>query len=186
MSGARMLLAEGGPAHIDHVVQVLELDDAVDRQVRAGAPGKVDRKGDVDLDCAVLHRRVDARHLAVDDAIPGVDLRALADLDVLGLGFGDLHLGLQMGGIGHPGQVGAGGDLGADFDRDDLQDTAHSGFNVEGVGLGLLELGVGAQPVDLGLLDGELRRDPFLCEGVALLGDGVGNLVLVGGRLLEL
>ena len=60
--------------------------------------GSVAVEIDVDLHRAVLHGRIDALDLAVDDAVARVDLDLLADLHVLGLRLGDAQLGRSTSG----------------------------------------------------------------------------------------
>src|SRR5262249_49403796 len=90
-----LLLAESWTANIDHVVQPLELDGPVHAQIRPRALRQRAVHRDIDRDSAVLHRWIDADHVAVNDAVACVDLRLLADRDVLGLRLSDLQLGLQ-------------------------------------------------------------------------------------------
>jgi hypothetical protein len=147
--------------------------------------GKFAREEDVDGDGAVLDGRIDAGDLALDDAVAGVDDGELADLDVLGLGFGDANLGLEPRGIGDAREVAAGLDLGADLDGKKLEDAVHAGAHREGVEFVAPQPGLGAEAIDLGLLDGELGLGGFLGEGVALLLDGMPGLGLLGGDLGE-
>ena len=65
--------------------------------LRSGrAPGgSAPSSDDVDADRAVGRGRVDARDLALDDAVARVDLGDLADADVLGLRFRDAQFGLE-------------------------------------------------------------------------------------------
>ena len=90
---------------------------------------------DVDGDRAVLHRRIDARDDAGDDAIAGVDGDGLADLNVFGLRFGDLDFGFEPRRVGDAREIGARRDLLADFDRDDLQHAGEPGAHLEVVAL---------------------------------------------------
>ena len=55
-----LLLPEHRPADEEDVVHPLQLDRAVDRQVRARAPRQIAVESDVDRHRPVLHRRVDA------------------------------------------------------------------------------------------------------------------------------
>ena len=181
-----LLLAEGGTADVDDVVEALELDGAVNGEVGTGTAGELVGDGDVDEDGAVLHGGVDAGDLALDDAVAGVDLGDLAEGDVAGLGFRDADLGLELGGIGDAGDVGARLDLGADLDREGGEDAGHGGADLEGVELLVAEGGEGAEALDLGFLDGELGLDGILGEGVALLLDFVVGGAVGGGGLGEL
>ena len=116
-----LLLAEGRAADEEHVVEPLELDGAVDAQVGTRAARQLAGELDVDRDGALLRRRVDADDLAFDDAVAGVDLRALADGQVLGLRFRDPQLGLQTGRVGDTREVGARRHLLADADGNLLE-----------------------------------------------------------------
>ncbi len=74
-------LAEGGTAHVDHVVEPLQLDYPVDRKIRArpGRQGSV--QPDIDRDRPVLHRRIDPHHFTFDEPLlpaAGIDLGQLA------------------------------------------------------------------------------------------------------------
>ena len=110
-----LLLAVGGPADVEDVVEPLELDRAVHAQVRPRALRQFALQRDVHGHGAVLHGRVDARHAAGDDPVARVDRRRLADHDVLRLRLRDLQLRLQVPLVGHAGEVGAGPDLLADL-----------------------------------------------------------------------
>ena len=57
----------------------------------------------------VLDRGIDARDLAGNDAVVGVDLGGLADLDVAGLGLGDLERGFELVRLHDLGEGGADG-----------------------------------------------------------------------------
>ena len=59
-----LLLPEGGPSDVEHVLQAVELDRAVDGEVRPRALRQLALEGHVDGDRAVLRGRVDARDLA--------------------------------------------------------------------------------------------------------------------------
>ena len=102
-----LVLAERRAPHEQHVVQPFELDRAVDAQVGHGALRQIAGQRHVHRARAVLHRRIDARDAAFDDAVARVDFGLLADLNVLGLRFRDLDFRLQPARIGDAGEVGA-------------------------------------------------------------------------------
>src|SRR5438477_5461395 len=85
-----LILAEGGPAHEEDVVQPLELDRAVDAQIRHRTARQVADERDVDGPRAILHRRIDAGDAPLHDAVARVDFRLLPELNVLRLRFRDL------------------------------------------------------------------------------------------------
>ena len=72
--------------------------------------------------------------------------------DVLGLSFGDFDFGFETLGIGDAGEVGAGSDVLADFDGDDLKNALDAGANVEGIEFAVLEVVESALLIDFGLL----------------------------------
>src|SRR6478735_11804011 len=67
------LLAEGRAADVDDVVETLEFDGAVDREVRAGALRQRAGEENVDGDRAILDGGVDAADGAGAEAVAGVD-----------------------------------------------------------------------------------------------------------------
>src|SRR5262245_29240605 len=94
-----LLLPERGTSHEQRVLEPVELDRAVDREVRPRALRELALERDVDGDRSVLRGGVDARDLPGHDAVARVDRGGLADGDVLGLRLGDLQLRLQLLGL---------------------------------------------------------------------------------------
>src|SRR5690606_27096211 len=136
-------------ADLHEIGQVLDLDRAVDTQVGTRAGWQVALQRDVDADRAALRGRVDARDDASDDAVARVDLRGKANREVTRLRFRDLQFGLQFGRVRHAGDVRAGRQLLADFDRQFLQLALHRRPDGEVAELALTQLVLGAQTVDV-------------------------------------
>ena len=174
-------LAEGRPADVNDVVETLEFNRAIDAQVGPRALGEFAGERDVDRDRAVLNLGVDARDPSGHDAIARVDRGVLADLNILGLRLGDAHLGLQAGRIGHPRDVGARLDLGTDLDGQHLKHPGHARAHVEGIGFVAAQFRLGADPIDLGVFDGQLRSDHLLGKGIPFLLDRVLGVGVLGG-----
>jgi hypothetical protein len=65
-------------AHVEHVVEALDLDDPVHAQVRAGSAGEGALQGHIHGHGAGLDGGVDAHDPALHDAVPGVDGGAAA------------------------------------------------------------------------------------------------------------
>src|SRR5690606_10339915 len=139
-------------------------------------------------DRAALRGRVDARDDASDDAVARVDLRGKANREVTRLRFRDLQFGLQFGRVRHAGDVRAGRQLLADFDRQFLQLALHRRPDGEVAELALTQLVLGAQAVDFGQLRRDVRIDVLLRDAQPLFGDGELVLQLRLGRfeLLQL
>ncbi len=181
-----LLLPVGGPAHIEHVDQVLELDRAVHAQIGPRALGELPLERDVHRDRAVEHGRVDPRHPARDDAVARVDGGRLADLDVLGLRLRDLELGLQLRLVRHARQVGPRLHVSAHVDRHLLQHPGDAGPHVQLVDLAVAQHDQRPQAIDLGLLHGQLRGPRLAQLHVALAFDLVLRLEALGLDLRQL
>ena len=153
-----LFLAERRPADEDHVVELLEPDGAVDAQVGPRAGRQRAFEDDVDADRSVGRGGIDARDLALDDAVARVDFGDLADPDVLGLRFRDPQLGLEDRRVGDARQVGAGLHTAAPhFDRHHLQHAVHARLHLQIVELAQAQLVGGTALVDVGFLRRELR-----------------------------
>ena len=107
---------------------------------------------DVDGDGAVLDGGINAGDQAFYDAVAGVNGGRLAGDDVFGLGFWNFDLGFEALGIGDAGEVLAGLDVLADFDGNDLENSADACANVEGIELAFLEIVESTLLIDFGLL----------------------------------
>ena len=170
----RIRLAERRPPDVEHVLEPLELDGALDRQIRPRALRQRPVEGDVDLDRARHRRRIDARHLADDDAVARVDGGLLPELHVLGLRLGHAQLRLELVGLRHLGDHGTDGDRLPRLQRQILQHARDAGAHVQRLDLLVAELGDRAQPLELLPLRLHLRRDalgeraePLLLERLA-------------------
>src|ERR1043166_1100022 len=85
------------PADIEHVVQSLEFDGAIDAQVWPSALGQRSFEPNVHRDSAVLHRRINPDDLAGDDSVAGINRSDLADENIFGLGLSNLNFSLEPG-----------------------------------------------------------------------------------------
>src|SRR5947199_1241427 len=162
---------EARAADEEHVLQPLDLDRAVHREVRTGALRQLAVEGDVDDHRAVLHRRRDAHDVAADQAVAGVDRGPQAELDVLGLHLGDVQLGLELLGPGDARQHRAGGHLLAHLHRQLLEHAGDAGPHLERIHLVLSQLVERRVLFDPGALGGELGGGRALVLLVALLFD---------------
>src|SRR5690606_38784764 len=95
-------------ADVQYVVEALDENGPVYREVGARTRRQVSEDLDVDLHGTVDDRRVDAGNTAFDDAVPRIHVHGLAKADVLGLRFGDAQLGHQLVRPCHPRDVRAG------------------------------------------------------------------------------
>src|SRR5262245_30463497 len=92
-AGASLGLARGRPGDGEGVLDVLDLDGAVDREVGAGAARQLAFEGHVHQHGAFGDRGVDAHHLAGHLAVAGVDQGGQAEGHVARLGLGHPQLG---------------------------------------------------------------------------------------------
>ena len=175
-------LALGGPAHVEHVVEPLQLDRAVHRQVGPRALGQGAVEVEVDRHRAVLDRGVHPHHVRLDDAVARVDAGLLADLHVLGLGLRDADHGLELAGLGHAREVGARGDALAHLHRELLQHAVHARLELQGLHLGAPQPGRGHALLGHRALHGQLRLDGLARDGQALLLELVAVVQLLGRR----
>ena len=97
-----LLLPEHPSPHVDHVVEALQLDRPVHRQVRARTSRQPPLQRHVDRHRPVLHRRVDPHHTARDDPVPRVHRCHLPDLDVLRLRLRNPQLRFRHRGVPPP------------------------------------------------------------------------------------
>ncbi len=86
----RVFVSEGRPADVEHIGHAVEVDGSIDREIRSRALRQRANQLHIDRDGSVLHRGVNARDLAVDDAVVCIDLGGLTDLNIAGLGLGYL------------------------------------------------------------------------------------------------
>src|SRR5690606_29339754 len=124
VAGCRATHAHGGG-------EPLEVDGGADGKIGTRAARQLRGATDVDGYGAVLHGGIEAIALPLDDAVARVDVGDLADLDVARLGFGDADFGLEAQWIGDASEIAAGLNLGAHFNREDLQDAVHAGAHGE-------------------------------------------------------
>src|SRR5207248_9354828 len=90
-SHSALFLAKSGSTHIQHVGKPLKVDSAIDAEIGTHAGSRAFELH-VYGDGAILHRWINAHHLAVDNPVVRVDLSGKTDRDVLGLGLGNLEL----------------------------------------------------------------------------------------------
>src|SRR5262245_11545480 len=79
------VLGEGGPPDVENVVESFEFDRPVDTEVRARTFGECLVERNIDSHCALFDGGIDARDMAGDKAITGVNRSRLIDLNVLRL-----------------------------------------------------------------------------------------------------
>src|SRR5260370_10909084 len=99
-----VLLPEHWPAHVHHIAQSCQLDGAIHAQVGTRVLWKSVFSNDqrhVHGHRPIQNGRIDARYPAFNKTITRIDDRVLTDGDIFYLCFGDLQLGLQLGGLRH-------------------------------------------------------------------------------------
>jgi len=178
-------VAECRAPHMEHVVELLDVDRAVDAEIgnRAGRERPIE--GYVNGARSVQYGGINAGNVAGNDAVVGVDFGGLAELDVVGLGFGDLQGGLELIGDDDLGDGGAGGDMLTDGDGSGErgQHTGDAGRDLKSGFLILIEGELIPGLVDFGLLGGELNLDGVLLHLKLLETDLVLGGELGGGAL---
>src|SRR5215510_741777 len=122
-----LFLTERRAPHIKDVFQSFQLNRPVDAEIGHRPARERFGQRDVHGHRSVGSRRIFPADFAGDDPVPRIDLRALADLDVLGLRLSDLQLGFQLPRIGDACEIDAWPDALTDFDRDLLQHASETG-----------------------------------------------------------
>ena len=145
-------LTEGRPPDVQHVVESLDLDGAVHREIRPGAARERAAERHVHGHGAVLHRGIDADDFASRDAVPGVDGGGLSDGDVLGLGLGNAQHRLEPPGLHDARQRGAALGPLPHLERELLQNALSAGHDHHRAHPTALELIHVPETVHLGLL----------------------------------
>ena len=87
-----VFLPERGTSDVNHIIEMFELDGAVDAEVGSRAFWQRFIKRNFDIHRSLFHCRIYARDVAVRDSIARVDHGFLTDLNVLRLSLGDLDL----------------------------------------------------------------------------------------------
>src|SRR5438874_998170 len=125
-----LFLTECGAANIQHIGQALKVDRAIDAQVRTHAGS---RALELYVNCngPILHRWINAHHLAVNHAVVCIDGSRQANGDVLGLGLGNLQLGLELLRLYDLRQQSASGNILTSLQRRFLKHALFSGANLE-------------------------------------------------------
>ena len=95
------------PADIQHVRQPLDLNRALDAQVRPSPLRQRAVQRHVHRHRSVYHRRIDSHHVPGDHSVVCIHRSLLSDGDVFRLRLGDLKLRLQMRRLRHPRQHGS-------------------------------------------------------------------------------
>src|SRR5439155_15026524 len=109
-------LAESRAAHVEHIIQMLDLDGAVYAQVRHSTWGQRPVQLHVHRSRAVLDGRVNADNVTRDDAVVSVDFSRLGQLNVFRLCLCNLQFRLELLRVSNFGECGARRDLLTDCD----------------------------------------------------------------------
>src|SRR5262245_35848656 len=80
-----VFLRECWGANIKNVVEPLEVDRAVNAQVRAGTLRQHASQFDVYRDCSILYCGIDSHHGSTNRSVVGIDGRGFTDLNIPGL-----------------------------------------------------------------------------------------------------
>src|SRR5690606_30517263 len=150
-------LAVGRAAHVDHVIEPLDLDHAIHAEVRPRARRQLPLERHIHPDGARRRRRIDPYYAAGDDSVSRVDRRRLAERDVPDLRLRHAQHGLEAAWLDDLGQRGARVGPHADLERQLLDDADGARADRHGLDLLLAELDDPAQPLDLLLLGLDLR-----------------------------
>src|SRR5689334_4829951 len=188
-------LAENGPADIDHVAQPLDLDGAVHTQIGHGAARQRPVQLAIHSARSVDHVWIYSDYVARNNSVPCIYGRFLAQKDILGLGLGDLQLGLQRR-LRDFRDHRTGRHARSNLKRQLLNHAFGAGANGEVVELLLLAFPGGPQLVDLDLLrlqlsvDGVFHDVQLLLLGLKLIRGlfpvGLGEFDVQLGLKLEL
>src|SRR5690606_9755608 len=110
-------------ADVQYVVEPLDQNGPVYREIRARARRQLAEDLHVDLHGTVDHGRIDAGNAAFDDAVPRIHVDGLSKANILGLRFGDAQFGHQLVRPRHPRDVRTGYHALAGLDFQRLQHT---------------------------------------------------------------
>src|SRR5215213_22806 len=174
------LLPERRAPDIQDVIQPFEFNRAIHAQVRPCPPGQRSGERDVHEHRAVLRGGIDARDAPFDLAVPGIDGRLEANLEVLGLRFRNPQLRLEPPGRRHTREIRTDCDALANLDRHDLQYARDACPYLEGLDLAAAQLVERPPLCDPRLLRGELRLCRVAANLETLLLDAMTVLELVG------
>src|SRR5690606_21224570 len=156
--GAVLLTVRRAPDVAD-VAEALDLDRAIDGQVRPGATGKLALERDLDSDRPVLHRRVDAHDPPLDHPVARIDPRRLTHRHVAHLRRRDAEHRLEPPRLRDTRDRRPRHDPLPHLERHLLQLAGGSGPDLHRLDLRALEIRDRLEALDLLPLDGELRLD---------------------------
>ena len=153
------------------------MDGAIHAQIGTRAGGKRALQGHIHRHRTVQNGGIDARYTALDQPVrtpsgqPCVDDGGLPIGYILDLGFRDLQLGLELGGLRHLAQRRTGHHLLAHLDGRGklLQHAVEAGTHLQLVHLALLQVELPAKLLDLHLLGRQLRLFRVAVDVQALL-----------------
>src|SRR6266436_8184715 len=174
-----VLLSECRPAYVDNVIQMFELDGSVNAEIGPGAFRQRLVKGDFDIYSPLFHCGIHPRDMTVRDTVAGVDYRLLTDLNVLGLGLGNLDLGFQFCRIRNPREVISHLQSLPDMHGQLLQHARHAGAYMQRFNLIKLQFCELIRLIDCRLLGGQLRLDRIASERQPLRLDLVALLTFL-------
>ncbi len=100
-----VLLAKRRAAHINDIIETLELDCSVDTKIGARAFRQRLIERNFDSDRSLLNCRIDACDVTIDRAIACIDHRMLIDLNILRLRFSDFDLRLQLSWVRYASEI---------------------------------------------------------------------------------
>src|SRR5436853_3493163 len=158
-------LAEHGPADVDHIAQILQLDGSIHTQVRHRARRQSADQPDVNNPGAIDDGRVKAADFSRDDTIARVHLSILPEGDVLGLCLRDFQLGFESPGLCGFRQSRARRNSLAHLHQQFRNNAVDTGADFERFDLAFLQLEHGTKLVDFSSLRRELSLHGFVSDG---------------------
>ena len=100
-----VLLAKRRAAHINDIIETLELDCSVHTKIGARAFRQRLIERNFDSNRSLLDCGIDARDVAVDGSVPRVNHSLLINLNILRLRFSDFDLCLQLSWVRHASEI---------------------------------------------------------------------------------
>src|ERR1700723_3569598 len=185
-----VLVTESRAPHVQHIVEVLEVNGAIHTQLRNRPWRQRPIEGYVNGARSVQYGGINSGNMALDDAVMGVDFGGLAELNVVRLGLGDLQGGFELRGVDDLGNRRSGGDMLTDLhgNGQGTEDAGDAGTDLQFLLLFLIEIQLRPGGVDLGLGRGQLHLNGLLID-VELFGADFelrGKLIEIVLRLLVL
>src|SRR6266478_2327119 len=159
-----VLLSECRPAHVNDVVEMFELNGAINAKIGSRAFGQRVIKSYFDVHRPLLYRWINPRNVAIGDSIASVDDRFLTYLNILCLSLSNLDLRFQFRRIRNPREVISHLQSLPDLHWQLLQHARHAGAYMQRFNLIKLQFCELIRLIDCRLLCGQLRLDRIVSE----------------------